>query len=163
MIYFSAFYLDNVESYRRFGFPFVRKVKLCRFYIPLPPFKVHGFRTRTEVFRRSGLHFDKHRVFVIFCHYIHFSERVFLLAFQNFVPFLFKIFRRGLFAYFPQKFFIKVLLCNLQGPISFIFSICALVPYPLCFSNPYSGNSFAYSSISLSLYTLATIDAHPTV
>lgn len=57
------------------------------------------------------------------------------------------------------KFFINVFLCSGQGPFSFIAVICAAVPYPLCFANPYSGYTSSYSLIILSLVTFATIDA----
>jgi hypothetical protein len=40
-----------------------------------------------------------------------------------------------------------------HGPCFLIASMCAGVPYPLCFANPYAGHCLSYSSMSLSRVT----------
>ena len=64
------------------------------------------------------------------------------------------IFLRKMAAY-HTNFVINVRLWIGVGPNSFSAAICAAVPYPLCFANPFSGYSLSYSSIMWSLVTFA--------
>ncbi len=151
MVYFAVFNLDNVKTARRIGEFIFLQIFRRHHIIFIPLFQSYRFGRRTEIIVYACFYFNKNYRVAVFGYYVYFTYTCFKISFCNFIAFIAQELRRFVFACAPQKFFIKVFLCNLQGPISLIFSICAFVPYPLCFSNPYCGNSFAYSSISSSL------------
>ena len=139
MIDFTAQNFYYVESYYAVSLS-ARKIIIRAVYVFLFALHVNRFRGLSVTFRKSRLYFDENHVPALFGDYVDFSERIFIIAFENYVTLFFKICASLSFPGFPKTLIFSVLFASSRHflvkllrwighiPASFIAFICTAVP-----------------------------------